>query len=95
MSFIEQRHYDRTVNSYLDHVIANPGGELVQLQAIQSENEHLKSKVVNSTMFQTLQVQVKDLQSENDDLKLLVEELTTARDLPEATLRKRDEMVYA
>nr|GEU31123.1 hypothetical protein [Tanacetum cinerariifolium] len=33
------------------------------------ENEHLKSKVVNFTMVQNIQVQVKELQSENKHLK--------------------------
>ncbi|GJV18453.1 hypothetical protein Tco_1367473 [Tanacetum coccineum] len=56
-----QRHLDRTVNSYLNRVMDNPVGELVrvqqpevQLKAIQSENEHLKLKVVDSTVFQNL-----------------------------------------
>ncbi|GKE43502.1 hypothetical protein Tco_1470786, partial [Tanacetum coccineum] len=62
--------------------MANPGGELVrvqqlqvQLQAIQSEHEHLKSKVVDCTMCQNL------LQSENDELKLSAEQLTKAHEI--------------
>ncbi|GJR36219.1 hypothetical protein Tco_1211903 [Tanacetum coccineum] len=58
------------------------------------ENEHLKSKVVDSTTFQTLQVKVIELKSENEGLKLLVEELTKERELVEITLRQRDELVY-
>ncbi|GKA06666.1 hypothetical protein Tco_0685890 [Tanacetum coccineum] len=46
-------------------------------------------------MFQTLQVQVTKLKSENEDLKLSIEEFTKAREIVEATLRERDEMVSA
>ncbi|GJY75153.1 hypothetical protein Tco_0480269 [Tanacetum coccineum] len=98
MSIIEQMHIDRTVNAYRDCVMANAGGELVrvqQLQAIQSENEHLKSKVVDCTMCQKLQAQVQKLQSENDDLKLSIVELTKAREIVEVTMRKRDELIFA
>ncbi|GKB54468.1 hypothetical protein Tco_0905221 [Tanacetum coccineum] len=76
--------------------MANPGGELVrvqQLQEIQSENEHLKSKAVDFTMIQTLQVQVTKLKSENEGLKLSVEELMKAHELVEITLRQRDELI--
>ncbi|GJW14680.1 hypothetical protein Tco_0018813 [Tanacetum coccineum] len=59
------------------------------------ENKHRKSKVVNFTMFQNLRAQVKELKIENDGLKLLVEEITMARERVEVTLRHRDEMVSA
>ncbi|GKC84983.1 hypothetical protein Tco_1140700 [Tanacetum coccineum] len=82
--------------------MVNPGGELVrvqqlqvQLQAIQSENEHLKSKVVDCTMCQNLQAQVQELQSENDELKLSIEELTKAREIMEVILRQKDELISA
>ncbi|GKD44947.1 hypothetical protein Tco_1269592 [Tanacetum coccineum] len=61
-----------------------------------SENEHLKSKiskVVVCTMCQNLQVQVEELKSVNESLNLSVEELYKARELTEATLRERDEMI--
>ncbi|GKD90579.1 hypothetical protein Tco_1366086, partial [Tanacetum coccineum] len=48
---------------------------------------------VDFTTFQNLRAQVLELRSENDDLKLLVEELTKERELIEATLRQRDEIV--
>ncbi|GJZ64517.1 hypothetical protein Tco_0620938 [Tanacetum coccineum] len=57
--------------------------------------QHLKSKDADSTMIQTLQVQVTELKSENEGLKLSVEELTKARELVEVTLRQRDELVSA
>ncbi|GKA77082.1 hypothetical protein Tco_0783543 [Tanacetum coccineum] len=44
---------------------------------------------------QTLQVQVEELKSVNESLNLSVEELFKARALVEATLKERDEMVYA
>ncbi|GJR62927.1 hypothetical protein Tco_1505089 [Tanacetum coccineum] len=66
-----------------------------QVQELQSENEHLKSKVVDFITCQTLQMQVTKLKSENEDLKLSVEKLTKAREIVETTLRKRDEMVFA
>ncbi|GKC01932.1 hypothetical protein Tco_0993542 [Tanacetum coccineum] len=46
-----------------------------------SENEHLKSKVVDFTKVHNLQVQVTKLKSENEDLKLSVEKLTKAREI--------------
>nr|GEU91031.1 hypothetical protein [Tanacetum cinerariifolium] len=61
--------------------------------AIQSGNEHLKSKAIDFTTFQNLQAQVKELKSENRCLKLSVEELTQARELVEVTLRQRGEIV--
>ncbi|GJY54172.1 hypothetical protein Tco_0445836 [Tanacetum coccineum] len=48
-----------------------------------SENEHLKSKVVDFTKVHNLQVQVTKLKSENEDLKLLVEKLTKACEIVE------------
>ncbi|GJY21781.1 low affinity sulfate transporter 3-like protein [Tanacetum coccineum] len=91
-----------TKYSTLFDVITNPDDQLVrvqqlqlQLQAIQSENELLKSKVVNSTTIQTLQVQVTEPKIENEGLKLSVEELMKARELVQVTLRQRDEMVSA
>ncbi|GJY68598.1 hypothetical protein Tco_0471580 [Tanacetum coccineum] len=59
------------------------------------ENEHLKSKVVDFTTVQNLQVQVEELKSINESLNLLVEELYKARALAESTLRERDEMINA
>ncbi|GJU05088.1 hypothetical protein Tco_1121518 [Tanacetum coccineum] len=82
--------------------MANPLGELVrvqqfevQLKAVQSENEHPKSKVVDFTTVQNLQVQVEELKSVNESLNLSVEEPYNARALAEATLRERDEMISA
>ncbi|GKA60174.1 hypothetical protein Tco_0759581 [Tanacetum coccineum] len=46
-------------------------------------------------MVQNLQVQVEELKSVNESLNLLVEELSKARVLAEATLRERDEMISA
>ncbi|GJZ59536.1 hypothetical protein Tco_0615352 [Tanacetum coccineum] len=88
-----------------------------QVNELQSQNENLKSKVVECTMCQNLQVQVEELnelQSENENLKskvvelqveelksvneslnLSVEELSKARALAEATLRERDELIFA
>ncbi|GKD03141.1 hypothetical protein Tco_1178115 [Tanacetum coccineum] len=66
-----------------------------QVKELQSENEHLKLKVVDFTTVQTLQVQVEELKSVNESLNLSVEELSKARALTEATLRERDEMIYA
>nr|GEW66302.1 hypothetical protein [Tanacetum cinerariifolium] len=66
-----------------------------QVQELHSENEHLKSKAVDFITFQTLQVQVTKLKSENEGLKLMVEELTKVREIVEATLRQRDELVSA
>ncbi|GKC08810.1 hypothetical protein Tco_1000420 [Tanacetum coccineum] len=51
-----------------------------QVQELQSENEHLKSKVVDFITCQTLQMQVTKLKSENKDLKLSVEKLTNAHE---------------
>ncbi|GJX10774.1 hypothetical protein Tco_0200633 [Tanacetum coccineum] len=59
------------------------------------ENEHLKSKVVDFTTVQNLQVQVEELKSVNESLNLSVKELSKARALAEATLRERDEMINA
>ncbi|GJV35127.1 hypothetical protein Tco_1407604 [Tanacetum coccineum] len=53
------------------------------------ENEHLKSKVVDFTTVQNLQVQVKELQSKNEHLKSKVASLPLAR----MTLRERDELI--
>ncbi|GJV56105.1 hypothetical protein Tco_1457110 [Tanacetum coccineum] len=61
-----------------------------------SENEHLKSKIVDFTTVQNLRTQVKELQSENEHLKSKVVDFTTlskARALTEATLRERDELI--
>ncbi|GKB62964.1 hypothetical protein Tco_0919150 [Tanacetum coccineum] len=58
-----------------------------------SENENLKSKIVDFTTVQNLREQVEELKSVNENLNSLVEELYNARELTEATLRERDEMV--
>ncbi|GKC31348.1 hypothetical protein Tco_1038642 [Tanacetum coccineum] len=58
-----------------------------------SENEHLKSEVVDFTTVQNLQVQVEELKSVNESLNLSVEELSKARALAKATLRERDELI--
>ncbi|GJW62835.1 hypothetical protein Tco_0112170 [Tanacetum coccineum] len=60
-----------------------------------SENEHLKSNIVDFTTVQNLRAQVTKLKSENEDLTLLVEKLTKAHEIVETTLRERDEMVFA
>nr|GEW13513.1 hypothetical protein [Tanacetum cinerariifolium] len=60
-----------------------------------SENENLKSKVVDCTMCQNLQVRVEELKSVNESLNLSVEELSKARALAEAILRDKDEMINA
>ncbi|GJW23952.1 hypothetical protein Tco_0037763 [Tanacetum coccineum] len=59
------------------------------------ENEHLKSKVVDFTTVQNLQVQVEELKSVNKSLKLSVEELYNACELTEATLREIDKIIFA
>ncbi|GJZ66914.1 hypothetical protein Tco_0630154 [Tanacetum coccineum] len=64
-----------------------------QVKELQSENKHLKSKVVDCTMCQNLQMQVEKLKSVNGSLNLLVEELSRAPALAEATLRERDELI--
>nr|GEV49561.1 hypothetical protein [Tanacetum cinerariifolium] len=58
-----------------------------------SEIEHLKSKVLDFTTVQTLQVQVEEPKIVNKSLNLSVEELSKARALVEATLRERDELI--
>ncbi|GJR64992.1 hypothetical protein Tco_0011057 [Tanacetum coccineum] len=60
-----------------------------------SENEHLKSKIVDFTMVQNLRAQVEELKSVNESLNLSVEELYKARELAEATLKERDELINA
>ncbi|GKC43651.1 hypothetical protein Tco_1061373 [Tanacetum coccineum] len=59
------------------------------------EKEHLKSKVVDCTMCQKLQVQVQELKSVNESLNLSVEELYKERALAQATLRERDKLITA
>ncbi|GKD78622.1 hypothetical protein Tco_1341243 [Tanacetum coccineum] len=66
-----------------------------QVNELESQNENLKSKVVECTMCQNLQVQVEELKSVNESLNLLVEELSKARALAKATLRERDELIFA
>ncbi|GJV33682.1 hypothetical protein Tco_1394082 [Tanacetum coccineum] len=66
-----------------------------QVKELQSENEHLKSKVVDCTMCQNLQVQVEELKSVNESLNLSIEELSKARALVEETLIERDKMISA
>ncbi|GJW67335.1 hypothetical protein Tco_0121759 [Tanacetum coccineum] len=61
----------------------------------ESENEHLKFKVVDFTTVQNLRVQVEELKSVNESLNLSVKQLSKARTLAEATLRERDEMISA
>ncbi|GJU01262.1 hypothetical protein Tco_1111600 [Tanacetum coccineum] len=60
-----------------------------------SENEHLKSKIVDFTTVQNLRalLQVEELKSVNESLNLSVEELYKARALTEVTLRERDELI--
>nr|GEY41408.1 hypothetical protein [Tanacetum cinerariifolium] len=58
-----------------------------------SENEHLKPKVVDCTMYQNLQEQVEELKSVIKSFNLSIEELYKARALAEATLRERDEKI--
>ncbi|GJY90738.1 hypothetical protein Tco_0505934 [Tanacetum coccineum] len=59
------------------------------------KKEGLRSKVVDFTTVQTLQVQVEELKSANESLNLSVEELSKARALVETTLRERDELIFA
>nr|GEW68912.1 hypothetical protein [Tanacetum cinerariifolium] len=66
-----------------------------QVKELQSENEHLKSKVIDCKMCQNLLVQIEELKSVNESLNLSVKELYKARALAEATLRERDELVFA
>nr|GEU80609.1 outer membrane protein porin [Tanacetum cinerariifolium] len=68
------------------------------LRLVQSEEgtlKHLKSKVVDFTTVQNLQVQGEKLKSVNESLKFSVEELSKAHALVEATLRERDELISA
>ncbi|GJU02894.1 hypothetical protein Tco_1113232 [Tanacetum coccineum] len=65
------------------------------LRKKESENEHLKSKVVDFTTVQNLRVQVEELKSVNESLNLSVKQLSKALALAEATLRERDEMISA
>ncbi|GJX26891.1 hypothetical protein Tco_0233187 [Tanacetum coccineum] len=65
------------------------------LRKKESENEHLKSKVVDFTTVQNLRVQVEELKSVNESLNLSVKQLSKALTLAEATLRERDEMISA
>ncbi|GJW10471.1 hypothetical protein Tco_1576298 [Tanacetum coccineum] len=58
-----------------------------------SKNEHLKSKVVDFTTVQNLQMQVEELKSVNESLNFSVEDQSKARALAEATLRERDELI--
>nr|GFC44426.1 hypothetical protein [Tanacetum cinerariifolium] len=58
-----------------------------------SEKEHLKSKVVDFTTVRNFPVQVEELKSVNKSLNLSVEELYKARALAEATLKERDELI--
>nr|GFB51726.1 hypothetical protein [Tanacetum cinerariifolium] len=58
------------------------------LRKTDSENEHLKSKIVDFTT-------VEELKSVNENLNLSVEKISKARALTEATLRERDELVFA
>nr|GEW26402.1 hypothetical protein [Tanacetum cinerariifolium] len=48
-----------------------------------SENEHLKSKVVDFTMVQNIRAQVKELQSENKHSKLKVVDCTMCQNIQE------------
>ncbi|GJS13068.1 hypothetical protein Tco_0407540 [Tanacetum coccineum] len=57
-----------------------------QVKELQSENELLKSKVLDCTMYQNLQVQLEELKSVNESLNLSVEELSKARALARETL---------
>ncbi|GKF05074.1 hypothetical protein Tco_0035742 [Tanacetum coccineum] len=52
-----------------------------QVQELQSENEHLKSKVIDFTTVQNRQVQVKELQSKNEHLKSKVVDFITCQTL--------------
>ncbi|GKE68461.1 hypothetical protein Tco_1526533 [Tanacetum coccineum] len=52
-----------------------------QVNELQSENENLKSKVVECTMCQNLRAQVNELQSQNENLKSKVVECTMCQNL--------------
>ncbi|GKE32913.1 hypothetical protein Tco_1452235, partial [Tanacetum coccineum] len=70
--------------------------ELIEcMRKKESEKEYLKSKVVDFIMVQNLQVQVEELKSVNKSLNLMVEELSKAHALAEATLREKNKMISA
>nr|GEU77690.1 pyruvate, phosphate dikinase regulatory protein, chloroplastic [Tanacetum cinerariifolium] len=68
--------------------------ECLRNKELQSEKEHLKSKVVDCQMCQNLQVQVEELKSVNESFNLSIEELYKVRALAEATLRERDDKIF-
>ncbi|GJR89768.1 hypothetical protein Tco_0213779 [Tanacetum coccineum] len=61
-----------------------------------SENEHLKSKLVDFTMVQNLRAQVKELQSENKHLKSKVVDCTMCQNFLSAVkeLKSANESLY-
>nr|GEY60766.1 hypothetical protein [Tanacetum cinerariifolium] len=67
----------------------------VQVKELLSENEHLKSKVVDCQMCQNLHVQVEELKSVNECFNLSIEEMYKVRAITEETLGKRDAMIFA
>ncbi|GJY29111.1 hypothetical protein Tco_0404878 [Tanacetum coccineum] len=87
MSLIEQRHFDRTVNSYLDHVMANPSGinycdlkEIeslkVEIQSLQTENKVLKSRETElNDLEKVYGVKESKLLKDIDQMKSQVSEL--------------------
>nr|GEX26826.1 hypothetical protein [Tanacetum cinerariifolium] len=86
---VEERHIVKTKQTEISKL-----EECLRNKELQSENEHLKSKVIDCQMCQNLQVQVEELKSVNESFNLSIEELYKARALVEATLRERDEKIY-
>ncbi|GJV88148.1 hypothetical protein Tco_1532086 [Tanacetum coccineum] len=65
----------------LNKIESPKGGAKECLHKKDSENEHLKSKIVDFTTVQNLRAQVKELQSENEHLKSKVVDFITFQNL--------------
>ncbi|GKB72935.1 hypothetical protein Tco_0934347 [Tanacetum coccineum] len=59
------------------------------------DRQHIIRANDDFIIFENLQVQVEELKSVNESLNLSVEELSKARALAEATLRERNELIFA
>ncbi|GJZ95763.1 hypothetical protein Tco_0668097 [Tanacetum coccineum] len=96
VELIDKQMHERRIIKNLERLVGARELEMdYKLIMRTSENEHLKSKVVDFTTVQNLQLQVEELKSVNESLNLSVEELSKARALSEVTLRERDEMISA
>ncbi|GKB19152.1 hypothetical protein Tco_0853075 [Tanacetum coccineum] len=62
---------------------------------VDNDRKHRQKIDAQEILYNKMSLQVKELESENEGLKLLVEELTKARECVEVTLRQRDEMISA